>query len=222
MKKFSYLFVAAAVVALVFGAAACKKKTEATATAKTAATAETAAKTEKPEAPPVLSAAAQKLPAGTKVAVMELEKGGVIEFELLDKEAPKTAAHYEMLVGEKFYDGMPIHRVEDFVIQAGDDEKAEQLHPGITLAAEADKRKTVRGAVSMARAMAPGAKEYGPTSTTEFFILKKDSLYLDKDFTVFGMVVSGLDVLDKIQPNDVMTRIRVVTVGAAPAPTAAK
>ncbi len=216
MRKLSYVLVALAAVALVLGAAACKKKVEAPATAKTAATAETVAKGA-PETPPVLSAEAQKLPPGTKVVAMELEKGGSIEFELLDKEAPKTAAHFEMLLNDKLYDGLPIHRVEGFVIQTGDDEKAEQLHPGITLEAEKDKRKCVRGAVSMARAMAPGAKEYGATSPTEFFILKQDSTYLDKDFTVFGMVVSGLDVLDKIQPNDVIKRIRVVTVGAAPA-----
>jgi len=97
-----------AVTALVV-AGACKKKEE---KAPTAESVGTTADVKAPETPPVLSAAAAKLAPGTKVAVIELEKGGTIEIELLEKEAPKTTANFVKLVEEKFYDGIPFHRVE--------------------------------------------------------------------------------------------------------------
>ena len=153
--------------------------------------------------------------------MLELAKGGGVEIEMLDKETPKTAANFEMLVADKLYDGLPIHRVEDFVVQAGNDDRANQLHPGIKLAVEKDKRKCVRGAVSMARGATPGSKVYGATSVSEFFILKKDSPYLDPDFCVFGVVVSGMDVVDKIQQGDVIKRAAILTAGEVAAPTAA-
>jgi len=207
-----------AVTALVV-AGACKKKEEKAPTAESVAT---TADVKAPETPPVLSAAAAKLAPGTKVAVIELEKGGTIEIELLEKEAPKTTANFVKLVEEKFYDGIPFHRVEpNFVVQAGDASLVGRANPDITLEVEKDKRRCVRGAVSMARAMAPGASEYGPTSPTQFFILTKDSPHLDKDFCVFGMAISGMDVVDGLRVNDVIKRVRILTVGEA-APTAAK
>jgi len=216
-RIYPYLVVLAA-LALVVGVAACKKKAEAPATAETASTAAVAPP---PETPLALSADALKLAKGTKVAVMEMEKGGIVEIEMLDKETPNTAANFEKLIADKFYDGLPVHRVEDFVVQAGDATLAGRVNPDIKLAVEKDKRKCVRGAVSMARGMAPGSKEYGDTSPTQFFILKKDSNYLDPDFCVFGVVVSGMDVVDKIAPDDVIKRMRVLTVGEG-APTAAE
>jgi len=219
MKKWLVLGVALAVA---FAFVACKKKEVPTvATAGTAAG--TAAVAPPPETPLALSPEAQKLPKGTKVAVMELEKGGVVEIELLEKETPKTVANFVDLVNGKLYDNLPVHRVEDFVVQTGDDEKANELHPGIKLDVEKDKRKCVRGAVSMARSMAPGATTYGDTSPSEFFILKKDSPHLDPDFCVFGMVLGdGMKVVDGIQLNDVIKRVGVLTVGEEAAPTTAK
>jgi peptidyl-prolyl cis-trans isomerase B (cyclophilin B) len=221
MRKRVYVIVAALVaVGLAVSWTACKKK-EVAPTAVTAGTAATAAPTA--EKPLALSAEAQTLPKGTKVAVMELEKGGVVEISLLEKDAPKTVANFVELVNGKLYDNLPIHRVEGFVVQTGDDEKAEQIHPGIKLEVEKDTRKCVRGAVSMARSMPPGAKTYGDTSPSEFFILKKDSPHLDKDFCVFGGVVGkGMDVVDNIVVNDVIKRIRILTVGEEAAPPATK
>lgn len=222
MKKIIPLALIVCVTA--FLPAACKKKEEAKAPTPVSATPPTA-EVKAPEKPLALSEAARKLPPGTKVAVIEMEKGGIIEIELLEKETPKTAANFIKLVEEKFYDGIPFHRVEpNFVVQAGDATLVGRVNPDIKLEVEKDKRKCVRGAVSMARAMAPGAKEYGPTSPNQFFILTKDSPHLDKDFCVFGVVVSGMEVVDKLQVNDVIKRIRILTVAAEPATpsTAAK
>jgi cyclophilin family peptidyl-prolyl cis-trans isomerase len=194
----------------------CQKKVEAPATAETV---ETAATVEEPETPLTLSAAAQKLPPGTEVAVMETEKG-IIEIELLTKETPVTAGNFVKLVEDRFYDGLPFHRVvPDFVVQAGDATLVGRQNPAIELPVEADKRKAVRGAVSMARGATPGSPEYGPTSPTQFFILTSDSPHLDPDFCVFGIVVTGMDVADNIKQDDVIKRVRVLKAGETEAAT---
>ncbi len=176
MKFFNYVVLAAIVMALAVAFAGCRKKVDEPATAETV---ETAATAEEPETLLTLSAEAQKLPPGTPVAVIEAEEG-IIEIELLTKETPKTAGNFIKLVEDRFYDGIPFHRVErDFVAQAGDATLVGRENPAIEIPVEPDKRKTVRGAVSMARSMAPGATEYGATSPTQFFILTGDSLHLD-------------------------------------------
>ncbi len=209
MKAFYDITLAAAATVLIVGSAACQKKAEEPATVDTVAASAAA-----PDVPLTLSAEAQKLAPGTKVAVIELEKGGTVEVELLTAETPKTATNFIKLVEDKFYDGIPFHRVEPgFVVQAGDATLVGRTNPDITLDVEADKRKCVRGAVSMARQMAPGASEYGATSPTQFFILTGDSSHLDADFCVFGVVVSGMDVVDALKQGDVIRRVRILTVG---------
>jgi len=216
MKKW-FIFALALVVA--FGVVACQKKAPTAATAATAATVAVAP----PETPLTLTADAQKLVKGTKVAVMDMGEKGAVEIEVLEKETPKTAANFIELVNDKFYDGMPVHRVEDFVVQAGDGTLVGKDVGDRKVDVEKDKRKCVRGAVSMARGMAPGSKDYGETSPTQFFILKKDSPHLDKDFCVFGVVVSGMDVVDQIRVNDKINRVRILTTGEeAPVGTAAE
>lgn len=210
MKFFNYVILAAIVTALALAFAGCRKKVEEPATAETVAT---AAAAEEPETPLTLSAEAQKLPPGTEVAVIETEEG-IIEIEILTRETPKTANNFIKLVEDRFYDGIPFHRVEPgFVAQAGDATLVGRENPAIEIPAEPDKRKTARGAVSMARSMAPGATEYGATSPTQFFILTGDSPHLDPDFCVFGVVVTGMDVVDSTRKDDVIKRIRVLVVG---------
>jgi peptidyl-prolyl cis-trans isomerase B (cyclophilin B) len=212
MKRYKFFFVVAVAVLLAAGFVGCRKKAEAPATAE--APAETTAAAEEPETPLALSEEAKgELAPGTEVAVIEL-RDGLVEVELFTAETPKTAGNFTELVGEKFYDGLPFHRVvPGFVVQAGDAERVGRANPDITLEVEKDKRKCVRGAVSMARAAVPGSKEYGPTSPTQFFVLTGDSPHLDPDFCVFGVVVTGMDVVDEIEQGDVIKRIRVLTVG---------
>lgn len=210
MKDFNVIVLTAIIFALAAPFGACRKRAEEPATAETARSVATA---EAPETPLTLSAEAQKLPPGTEVAVIDTEEG-VIEIELLTKETPQTANNFIKLVEDRFYDGIPFHRVEPgFVVQAGDATLVGRENPAIEIPVEPDKRKTTRGAVSMARSMAPGAKEYGPTSPTQFFVLSGDSPHLDPDFCVFGVVVTGMDVVDRTQKDDVIKRIRVLKVG---------
>jgi len=162
---------------------------------------------------PALSEKAQELPAGTKVAVLEVD-AGTIEIQLFPDEAPATAANFINLVEDGFYDGITFHRVvPDFVIQAGDASLIGRENPDITLVTEGDARKCVRGAISMARGYNQMTKEYLDTSPTQFFILKKDSPHLDPDFCVFGEVVTGMDAVDKTAQGDTIKSAVVVTVG---------
>lgn len=166
------------------------------------------------EETPPLSAAAAELPAGTTVAVLTLDNGGVVQIQILEDEAPATAANFIKLVSEKFYDGIPFHRVvPDFVAQAGDPTLVGRPAPDITLVTEQGKRPFTRGVVSMARLFDPATKEYGATSPTQFFILKKDSPHLNPNFCVFGLVVSGMDVVDEIKQGDVIKSIRLIKIG---------
>lgn len=174
-------------------------------------------------AAPELSAAARTLPAGTKVAVMELGDGAVVEIRLLTDEAPQTAGNFIALVEDGFYDGIIFHRVvPNFVVQAGDATLVGRENPELSLPLEADARKCVRGAVSMARLAwrdeETGDVVYGDTSPTQFFILKSDAPRLDPDFCVFGVVVSGMEAVDAIAQGDVIKRVRILTVGGEPPP----
>lgn len=216
MKLCCYVLLAA-ILALFLVLAACQKKVEAPATGE--ATGETAVAETPPETPLGLSAEAQKLPPGTNVAIIEMPEG-VIQIELFTEETPKTAGNFIQLAEDEFYDGIPFHRVEPgFVVQAGDATFVGRENPAIQVPVEPDKRKCVRGAVSMARSYNEASGEYGDTSPTQFFILTGDSPHLDPDFCVFGVVVSGMDVVDNIERNDVIKRVRIVTVGEEPEAT---
>ena len=213
--KYFYCVALACLLAVVFlGAVGCQKKADVPATGE--ATGETAVAEAPPETPLSLSAEAQELPPGTKVALIEMPEG-VVQIELFTEETPETAGNFIALVEDEFYDGIPFHRVEPgFVVQAGDATYVGRENPAIEVPVEPDKRKAVRGAISMARSYDQATGEYGPTSPTQFFILTGDSPHLDPDFCVFGVVVSGMDVVDSIKRDDVIKRIRVVTVGEEP------
>jgi peptidyl-prolyl cis-trans isomerase B (cyclophilin B) len=177
-----------------------------------------ALKYEGEEMPLAPSAEAKALPPGTKIAVLELEDGAAVEIQLLEDETPETAANFIRLVEDKFYDGIPFHRVvPDFVVQAGDATLVGRENPDISLEVEPDVRECLRGAVSMARLArqdgSTGEVIYGATSPTQFFILKKDSPHLDDNFCVFGVVVTGMNIVDGIEQGDVIKRIRILTVG---------
>jgi cyclophilin family peptidyl-prolyl cis-trans isomerase len=211
-----YLYGVLAVFVLALAAAGCQKKVEEPATGEE--TALTAATEEEPEMPLALSEEAGKLAPDTKVAVMELE-GGLVEIELFTDETPATAGNFVALCEDEFYDGITFHRVEPgFVVQAGDATLVGRANPALTLEVEPDKRKCLRGAISMARGFNQATGEYLDTSPTQFFILLGDSPHLDPDFCVFGVVVTGMDIVDGIKQNDVIKRVRVLTVGEEEAP----
>jgi cyclophilin family peptidyl-prolyl cis-trans isomerase len=122
---------------------------------------------------------------------------GDITIELFDEEAPKTVENFTKLAGDNFYNGVIFHRViKDFMVQGGDPTGTGRGGPGYTFEDEFNEHKIVRGALAMANA--------GPnTNGSQFFIVTTDAApWLDGKHTVFGHVVDGMDVVDKIEASD--------------------
>ncbi|TML67929.1 MAG: peptidylprolyl isomerase [Actinobacteria bacterium] len=122
---------------------------------------------------------------------------GPVEIELFPGEAPNTVENFTKLVGEGFYDGLTFHRViPEFMIQAGCPRGDGTGGPGYQFEDEFNEHKVVRGALAMANA--------GPnTNGSQFFIVSADECsWLDGKHTVFGQVVSGQDVVDRISQVD--------------------
>jgi len=125
---------------------------------------------------------------------------GDIKFSLLADLAPETVRNFVTLAKQGFYDGTLFHRViPGFMIQGGDPNTKNpdksvwgQGGPGYNLKAEFNSRSHLRGIVSMARANDPDS------AGSQFFIVTSDSTFLDKQYTVFGEVVDGIQVADKI------------------------
>ena len=125
---------------------------------------------------------------------------GTIAFKLLPDLAPETVRNFEKLARDGFYSGTLFHRViPGFMIQGGDpNTKSGNKNtwgtggPGHTIKAEFSSRSHHRGIVSMARAQDPNS------AGSQFFIVTTDSTFLDRQYTVFGEVIEGMDVADKI------------------------
>ena len=125
---------------------------------------------------------------------------GNIQFELLSDIAPETVRNFIKLTKSGFYDGTLFHRViPKFMIQGGDPNTKESDKstwgtggPGYNIKAEFNSRSHLRGIVSMARSSDPDS------AGSQFFIVSSDSTFLDREYTVFGQVVDGMEVADKI------------------------
>ncbi len=128
-------------------------------------------------------------------------KFGDIDLEFFPDAAPKTVENFRKLANSGFYDNLVFHRiVPGFVIQGGDPNTKDDSSrsrwgtggPGWNVKAEFNKNKHSRGALSMARSQDPNS------AGSQFFIVLKDAAFLDGQYTVFGKVTSGMDVVDKI------------------------
>ena len=125
---------------------------------------------------------------------------GNIQFELLADIAPETVRNFIKLAKSGFYDGTLFHRViPKFMIQGGDPNTKESDKstwgtggPGYNIKAEFSSRSHLRGIVSMARSSDPDS------AGSQFFVVTSDSTFLDREYTVFGEVVDGMEVADKI------------------------
>jgi peptidyl-prolyl cis-trans isomerase B (cyclophilin B) len=132
----------------------------------------------------------------SSTAVMHTNHGD-ITVELFDEEAPKTVENFKKLAGDNFYNGVIFHRViKDFMIQGGDPTGTGTGGPGYTFEDEFNEHQVVRGALAMANA--------GPnTNGSQFFIVTTDAApWLDGKHTVFGHVVDGMEVVDKIEGSE--------------------
>ena len=130
---------------------------------------------------------------------------GAIELELYPDDAPKTVENFERLARDGFYDGVTFHRViPNFMIQGGCPQGTGTGGPGYTFEDEINQHKVVRGALAMANA--------GPnTNGSQFFIVTaQEAPWLDGKHTVFGRVVEGMDVVDRIEGGETDARDKPV------------
>ena len=138
-------------------------------------------------------------------AVITMEKGGEFRIEFYAEDAPKTVENFVTLAKKGFYDGLTFHRVHPNVLVHGGDPRGDGTGgPGYAIKAEFNKQKHVRGAVVMARLLSPDS------AGSQFYIMLADVSDLDGQYTVFGRVTSGMDVVDKISIGDKMKTVKIV------------
>ena len=144
---------------------------------------------------------------------IEMENGKKIKLELYPDVAPITAANFEKLVKEGFYDGLIFHRViEGFMIQGGDPEGTgmggakERIKGEFAANGVKNDLKHTRGVISMARSQNPDS------ASSQFFIMHKDAPHLDGQYAAFGRVVEGMEVVDEIACRETDFRDRPVKV----------
>lgn len=134
------------------------------------------------------------------LATIDIEGFGTIQAELYPEIAPNTVNNFIYLANSGFYDNLIFHRViKDFMIQGGDPNGNGTGGPGYAIEGEftsngvANSLKHTEGVLSMARAQDPNS------AGSQFFIMTGTASHLDGDYAAFGKVVSGMDVVDKIQ-----------------------
>ena len=134
------------------------------------------------------------------IVTIEMENGGIIKAELYPEVAPNTVANFVNLVESGFYDGLIFHRViPGFMIQGGDPQGTGMGGPGYTIKGEFARNgfkqntlKHTRGVLSMARSMMPNS------AGSQFFIMHANAPHLDGDYAAFGIVLEGMDEVDRI------------------------
>jgi cyclophilin family peptidyl-prolyl cis-trans isomerase len=160
---------------------------------------------------PLSSADAQGAKAQT--AVVAMESGGQFTLEFWPDVAPNHVKNFTELAGKGFYDGQRVHRVEPkFVVQFGDplsktlpmdDPKMGTGGSGKNIKAEFNKKPFDRGVLGMARTSEPDS------ASSQVYIMLGDSHFLNGQYTAFGKVTKGMDVVDKIKVGDRIKSIKV-------------
>ncbi len=118
---------------------------------------------------------------------------GDITVEMWPDVAPETVKNFVTLAGKGVYNGLTFHRIiPGFMIQGGCPQGTGTGGPGYHIKAEFSNRKHARGVISMARSQDPNS------AGSQFFIMHQAAPHLDGQYTCFGQVVSGIEVVDKI------------------------
>jgi peptidyl-prolyl cis-trans isomerase B (cyclophilin B) len=136
------------------------------------------------------------------LVAIETPRGRIV-VEVRPDITPITSNNFLKLVDSGFYNGLTIHRVEGWVAQGGDPNGDGTGGPGWTIKLEiSEELKNVRGALAMARRNDPD------TAGSQFYILKQDASHLDRRYAVFGRVVQGMDVVDRLEIGDQMITVK--------------
>jgi peptidyl-prolyl cis-trans isomerase B (cyclophilin B) len=135
-------------------------------------------------------------------ATVELAKGGSFSFTLRPDKAPKTVARFVEKAKSGFYDNLTFHRVEDWVVQGGDPRGTGT--GGERVPSEYNDLAFKTGAFGIARGQDPAFN-----NDSQFFVVKSDSDFLNKQYTNFGQLTSGKDVIEGIAIGDKIKTIRI-------------
>lgn len=159
------------------------------------------------------------------VVTIEMENSKIIKVELYPEIAPNTVNNFVSLVNKGYYDGLTFHRViYGFMIQGGCPDGTGCGGPGYSIKGEfaqngfENNLKHTEGVLSMARSMMPDS------ASSQFFIMHKNAPHLDGQYTAFGKVIEGMDVVNEIAECDtdfsdkpldaqVMKKVTVETFG---------
>lgn len=143
------------------------------------------------------------------VVTFTMENGDVMKAELYPDIAPVSVNNFISLIQKNFYDGLIFHRViRGFMIQGGDPQGTGMGGPGYSIKGEfaangfQNDLKHTEGVLSMARSMMPDS------AGSQFFIMHKNAPHLDGSYAVFGKIIEGMDVVNKIAetPTDYSDR----------------
>ncbi len=163
----------------------------------------------------------QELPPEKRPVVTLKTDKGVIRIALRPDKAPKTVENFVKLTKKGYYNGLAFHRVvPDFVIQGGDPKGDGTGGPGYTIPDEVNGLPHNVGAVAMAKTAAPNS-----AGSQFYIVIGKPAPFLDANYTVFGQVIEGQAVAEKIQVGDKITEASVADpaspppVPSAPSPT---
>jgi peptidyl-prolyl cis-trans isomerase B (cyclophilin B) len=135
-------------------------------------------------------------------ATVELQKGGSFTFTLRPDKAPQTVARFAQKSRAGFYNGLTFHRVEDWVVQGGD--PSGNGTGGEKVPSEYNDLSFTLGAVGIARGQDPTIN-----NGSQWFVVKKDSTFLDRQYTNFGLVTAGMDVVNGIKIGDKIKSIAI-------------
>lgn len=140
-----------------------------------------------------------------QTARITLENGNTIEMAFYPEDAPKTVENFVTLAKKGFYDNLTFHRVvPDFVVQGGCPKGNGTGGPGYTIPAEFNAQKHLRGSVAMARSQHPDS------AGSQFYICYGATPHLDRNYTVFGKVTSGMEHVDQIKQGDRMKTVEIL------------
>ena len=141
-------------------------------------------------------------PSKTYIATIKTEKGDIV-IRLRPDVAPRTVNSFVFLAREGFYDGLVFHNVRPFLIQGGDPQGDGYGDAGYGIPLEKSDLRHDPGAVGLAH---PNDNPFG---SSQFYIMKKSRPDLDYRYTVFGQVIEGMDVVERIAPGD---RIETIVI----------
>ena len=147
----------------------------------------------------------EPLPEGAKPVIsIALENDGVIKVELHPDVAPNHCAALVDLVKKGYYDGLSFHRVvPGFVVQGGCPKGNGSGGPGYNLKAEFNEKPHLTGTLAMARTPDPDS------AGSQFYICLAPQPFLDRQYTVFGQTIEGMDLVSQIRQGDKMVKVTV-------------